>query len=305
MAKELYKRHRPKTLDRVVGNVGTVASLKNMLANKTLPHTILFHGPSGCGKTTLARILKTELGCKDMDFAEFNSASFRGVDTSRDVSRLMNLAPAGPCKVYLFDECHKWTKDAQEAMLKPLEDTPDHVYFFLCTTDPDKLVKAILTRCCEMPVSLLREEEMETLLDRVAGREKITLADDVKAELISSSQGSARTLLVLLDKISNLNPDQQKEAIALKLAEENEAIDLCRMLMNPKTPWKAVAKVLRNLKGEPEQIRYSVLYYAQSVLLNRGDWASYNIIKCFENNFYDGKMPSLTAACWEALNAKE
>lgn len=304
MSSELYKKHRPRVLDKVVGNTDTVVTLKNMLTNKTLPHSLLFHGPSGCGKTTLARILRDELGCNKMDYNEYNSASFRGVDTTRDVCRVMNLAPVGTCRVYLFDEAHKWTNDAQNAMLKPLEDTPDHVYFFLCTTDPQKLIKAIQTRCCEMPVRLLTYEELETLLERVTKREKLELSKDVVDELVTNAQGSARTLLVLLDKVANLPDEQRKEAIANKLAEENEAIELCKALIQ-RRPWKAVAGILKNLKGDAEQVRWSVLGYARAVLLNKGDWQSYNVIKAFESPFYDSKDPGLAAACYDAVNMKE
>ena len=138
---ELYKKHRPKTLARVVGNKSTVEALRSMLEARTLPHTLLFHGPSGTGKTTLARIVKNELGCLPTDFHEHNSSDFRGIDFIRELRSKVNLAAAGPCRVWIIDECHQLTRDAQNAALKILEDTPSHVYFFLCTTDPQKLIK--------------------------------------------------------------------------------------------------------------------------------------------------------------------
>ena len=158
---ELYKRFRPKSLDAVVGNGGTVAALQKFLKKGNLPHTILFKGPSGCGKTTLARILAKELGCGVLDLREYNSADFRGIDTIRDISRIMTNAPAaGNCRVFILDEAHQLSKDAQNAALKILEDTPKHVYFFICTTDPQKLIATIRSRCTEMPVDLLKLDEM-------------------------------------------------------------------------------------------------------------------------------------------------
>lgn len=300
---EWYKKHRPKTLDKVVGNTDTVLALKNMLAKKTVPHTILLHGPSGCGKTTLARILASELKCHPMDFQEVNSASFRGIDSVRDIARIMSLAPIGPCRVWLIDEVHKWTNDAQNAALKMLEDTPAHVYFLLCTTDPQKLIKAIQTRCCEMPVRLLSYDELELLARRVAKRENVELSKPTLDDLVASSQGSARTLLVLLDKVANLPEDQRQAAIANKLAEDNEAIELCRALLK-REPWKKVAGILKNLKGEPESVRYAVLGYARSVLLSgKTDHQAYLILDVFGSNFYDSKEAGLAKACFEAIHS--
>ncbi len=301
MSTELYKKHRPRTLDRVIGNDETVAALRNMLARKSLPHTILFHGPSGCGKTTLARILAKELDCHSMDFKEINSSSFRGIDTIRDIASIMNLAPVGTCRIWLMDEVHKLSNDAQNAALKMLEDTPEHVYFFLCTTDPQKLIKPILTRCCEMPVRSLTYKELETLTKRVARREKIELDGSTIDELVASAQGSARTLLVLLDKIGHLDPSDRKQAIAARLEEENEAIELCRALIKRES-WSKVAGLLKNLKGDSESTRWAVLGYARAVLLGgKPNPQAFFVIQAFSNPFYDNKDAGLAAACYEAI----
>jgi DNA polymerase III gamma/tau subunit len=301
---EWYKKYRPRKLARIVGNEQTIAALQNMLTRKTLPHTVLFHGPSGCGKTTLARIVRTELGCHDLDFKEINSASFRGIDSIREIQRGMNLSPAaGPVRVWLIDEVHKWTNDAQNAALKMLEDTPDHAYFLLCTTDPSKLIKAVLTRCCEMPVRLLTETELESLAARVCERESVVISNDIRDEIISSAQGSARTLLVLLEKVSGLNEKDQQAAIQAKLAEENEAIDLCRALIK-KESWKKVARILANLKSEPEETRWSILGYARQVLLKEGTYQAYLILDIFKTPFYESKGPGLACACFEAISSK-
>lgn len=304
---EFYKKHRPQSLDRVVGNSGTIASLRNMIERKTLPHSLLFTGPSGCGKTTLARIVTKELQCHDLDYAEINSSSFRGIDTIRDIQRLMNLAPAaGPVRVWLLDEVHKLSNDAQNSALKMLEDTPSHVYFLLCTTDPQKLIKAIITRCTEMPVKALTYDELKMLVERVARKEGLKISAKIVDDLVASAQGSARTLLVLLEKIAHLSEDQQAKAIADKLAEENEAIELCRALI-AKKPWRTVTSILQNLKGEPEEIRWAVLGYAKSVMLKsdqQGAYQAYLVADCFRDNFYDSKHAGLVLACYTAITAK-
>jgi len=303
---ELYKRHRPKALARIIGNESTVASLQNMLERNTLPHTIMFSGPSGCGKTTIARILKEELNCHDMDFKEINCSDSRGIDTIRDIANVMNLSPnnVNGCRIWLMDECHMLTKEAQNAALKILEDTPEHVYFFLCTTDPQKLIKTIQTRCCDMPVCLLTYDELDKLITRVCKREKITLSEDIKDDLISGAQGSARMALVFLDKMASLDEDQRSEALKMKMEEEIEGIELCRLLIDSAN-FKKIAEVLKNLKGEPESIRWSVLGYARSVLLKSRTYQAYLVIECFKNNFYDSKAAGLASACYEAVNTPE
>ncbi|PJB50511.1 MAG: hypothetical protein CO103_02115, partial [Chloroflexi bacterium CG_4_9_14_3_um_filter_45_9] len=258
-------------MNKMIGAETTVAALENMLAKGTLPHTLLFHGPSGCGKTTLARILKDRLDCHDMDFKEINCSDFRGIDTIREISYLMHLSPTGgKVRIWLLDEVHQLSKDGQNAALKILEDTPSHVYFFLCTTDPRKLMKTILTRCCEMPVRLLTHDELESLVNKICKRENVQISEDIREDIVIGAQGSARTALVLLDKILNLKPEEQTEAIQQKLAEENEAIDLCRALFAKKS-WEQITAILKNLKGDPEQVRYAVLGYARSVLLGHKD----------------------------------
>lgn len=298
---ELYKKHRPRNLNKVLGADSTTSALQNMLEKNTLPHTLLFHGPSGCGKTTLARILKTKLNCHDMDFKEMNCADFRGIDTIREISRLMHLAPTGgKVRVWLLDEVHQLSSAGQHAALKILEDTPSHVYFFLCTTDPQKLLKTIITRCCEMPVRLLTYDELTSLVNRTCKREKVEVSEDVLEEIISGAQGSARMALVLLDKILNLKEDERIEAIQQKMAEENEAIELCRALIK-KEDWRKVSKILKNLKGEPESIRYAVMGYARNTLLSGKNEQAYHVIRCFEDNFYDSKAAGLVRASYESI----
>lgn len=300
---ELYKKYRPKTLKDIVGNHSTVASLKNMLEKKTVPHTLMFHGPSGCGKTTLARILRRELNCSQLDFTELNCSNFRGIDTVRDITRQMNLAPTRSCRIWMLDEVHQMSKDGQNAALKILEDTPDHVYFFLCTTDPQKILKTIRSRCTEMPVSLLSHKELRQLIDVVCKSEHITISAEFRDDIADAAGGSARRCLVLLEKMSTLNP--KEIATALKLHDDDhEVIELCRALLGKK-PWSLVAKILGSPSVailEPEAIRVCVLGYAKSVLLKSSNAQAAHVIYCFEQNFFDSREAGLVRACYEAVN---
>ena len=121
----LYLKYRPNSFDEMVGNEDVVQVLKSQLKGKQTPHSILFHGPTGCGKTTLGRIVANELGAKGSDLREVDSADFRGIDTIRDIRKQSTYKPLeSPCRVWILDEVHKLTNDAQNAMLKALEDTP-------------------------------------------------------------------------------------------------------------------------------------------------------------------------------------
>lgn len=302
MTEELYKKHRPKTLERMVGNHTTVESLRSMIAGKKVPHTILFHGPSGCGKTTLARIVANELGCHKMDIREMNCSSSRGIDAMREIMQVMNLAPTGgTCRVWILDEVHQLSKDAQHSALKMLEDTPAHVYFFLCTTEPKKLLPTIQTRCSQMPVALLSDEEATSLVKRVAKKINFPIGKKSLKSLIKYAAGSARSALVLLDKIRNLTPDEQESAMEAAKDEETAAIDLCRALLR-KERWPEIAKILRTLNGDAEQVRRAVLGYARAILLGKGDQQAYVTICAFEDNFYDSGDAGLVRACWEATH---
>lgn len=296
---ELYKKYRPKSLKGIVGNYTTVKTLANMIERKTLPHAIVFTGPSGCGKTTLARILKSDLNCSDMDFKEMNCSDFRGVDTVREISRLMSMAPTGgDVRIWLLDEMHQLTKDAQNAALKILEDTPAHVYFILCTTDPQKVIPTIKTRCCTLPVELLSVENSKKLINRVLKREEQKLSEDLILDITEAGGGSARKTLVILDRVLNL-PENAREGAVNEETTEKEIIDLCRAL-SKREPWTKVAKILKDLKTDAESVRWAVLGYARACLL-KGDKAAANIIDSFRDNFYDSKDAGLALACYEVI----
>ena len=300
MTTELYKKYRPKKLRSFFGNTTTSKTITNMLERKKLPHTLLLHGPSGCGKTTLARILKKELSCSDMDFKELNCSDSRGVDTIREIARTMNMAPTGgPCRIWLLDEVHQMTKDAQNAALKILEDTPKHVYFILCTTDPQKIIATIKTRCCQLPVERLNNIDMQKLINKILKREKEALSSDLILDVIEAADGSSRKALVILDSILNLPTEEREEAIK-EDHQDKEVIDLCRALVKRET-WGKITKILKEIKVEPEAVRYAVLGYARSCLLRKPDNHIAEIIDIFSSNFYDSKQAGLCLACYEAV----
>lgn len=298
----LAVKYRPKMLKDFLGNEEVVKSLRSMMERPEIPHTILFTGPSGCGKTTLARIVASRLKCSGRDFIENNAADFRGIDSVRDILRVMKLAPmSGPCKVWLLDECHQLSKDAMHALLKALEDTPKHVYFILATTDPEKLLPTIKTRCVTFDVKTLDDKTMVSLIDSVATAEGVELSAEVMDQIEQDSLGSARMALSILDKIINMDSADMLAAAKQQAAAQNQAIDLCRALIG-KSPWKEVAKILQGLQQDPEQVRRAVLGYCQAVLLKSGQGQAYVVLSAFRQPLYDLGKPGLTLACYEAVS---
>lgn len=298
---ELYKKYRPKTFDEVFGSESTVGAIRNAVKEKKVPHAILFSGPVGTGKTTLARILKTKLGTHDCDYREINSASFRGIDMIRDIQSKYRLAPAGKGpRIYVIDEAHKLTDDAQNAALKMLEDTPKHCHFILLTSEPEKLIAGVRSRCSPMPLQLIPDDQLKSLCQRVAKAEKIKLSDKTFNSLVDASMGSARTALVGLELLGNIDEKFRETEMEKVAGRINESIDLCRALINNSgnSGWNQISAILQNMKGEPESIRMAVLNYAKSVLLKNPTLKAAKIMECFSGNFYNSKMAGLVLACW-------
>jgi DNA polymerase III gamma/tau subunit len=306
MPVELYRKYRPKKLADVVGQDSAVKIIEAKLSKKEWPHAVMFQGPSGCGKTTLARIIKTRLKCREHDFRELNCADIRGIEAIRNIREEMPLSPlGGKCRIYLIDEAHKLTNDAQNAMLKMLEDTPDHVYFMLATSEPGKLIKAIQTRCLPIAVKAVG---LKTLCELIASVIQKAFApeefppDDVIEKIAELADGSPRTALVLLDKIRHAENATESMEILEKSDVNKFVIDLCRTLINPSKTWKDTQEVLKAMEEEPETIRRRVLLYVNSILLGpntRMHGIAYLIIQCFRDHVFDCGKAGISAACWE------
>jgi len=303
MNTSLAVKYRPQMLRDFLGNENTTAALRSMMEREEIPHTILFTGPSGCGKTTLARIVAKRLKCSEHDLQELNTADFRGIDTIRDVIRNMALCPmSGTCRVWILDEVHQISKDGQHALLKALEDTPKHVYFLLATTDQEKLLPTIKTRCVTFDVKPLSDKLMDVLLKTVIQKEGVdNVPQETIDQIVQDSLGSSRMALSILDKILNMDAGDMLTAAKQQASETNEAIDLCRALIGKK-PWPVVAKIVKGISQEPESVRRAVLGYCQSVLLGSNNGQAYIVMIAFQKDFFTTGKPGLTIACYEAIN---
>lgn len=267
---ELYRKYRPETLEDVVGNESTIKALKKELENGS--HVFLMTGPAGCGKTTLARIMAREVGAGELSIREMNSAENRGIDTAREIMEQMRYNPSdGKALVWILDEVHQLSSAAQNAFLKALEDTPSHVYFFLATTDPQKLIAPLKTRCSIITVQPLKDEEMLYLLKRTARAEKVKLNSEIYEKIIEIAQGGSRKALKLLSKVLFLDSDDERLEVLRTSSDSDspEAIEFCRALLNKNSFTKLAAILKELLKVEDaEKLRQCVMGYMNSVLLS-------------------------------------
>ena len=300
----LYQKHRPQSFEEIVGNRGVVLALKGMLKDKdSCPHSFLFHGETGTGKTTLARIVAIELGCKENNLIEIDTAQFRGIDTVRDLRKNIQFTPlGGGIRVYILDEIHAITGDAANALLKILEDTPPHIYFILCTTDPQKLLPTIKGRCQQFQTSVLTETQMSDLLLSVVEKEGEEISEEIIEQITTDSRGHPRNALTILEQVL-ATPVKRRLKVARQAAiEQSESIALCRALIKGES-WNKVKVILKGLKGQdPEGIRRVILGYATSVLLNKEDNRAMIILECFEEPTYNIGFPGIVLASLRVIN---
>jgi len=302
--------YRPTSLEEFFGNEAIKESLKSILAREDRPKTILLSGPSGCGKTTLARIIAKMVNCNDMDLAQYNISDMRGIDTAREIIASCQFEPLyGEVRVIVLNECHRATVDWMNAMLEILEEPPKGVYFILCTTEPEKLLKTIKTRSTTYTVSTLRKHEMISLIQWVTQSEGVQLSEKVKNAILFSAEGCARKALVILDQIIDIKEEEkQLEAINENTPDETTIIELCRKIM-AKEPgparWKELSIMLKGIEQEPESIRRAILGYLSSVLINgshdNGKRVA-QLISEFSNNYYDcGKAGLISSVYMSTL----
>lgn len=229
----LYRKYRPLTFDSVVGQQHIVSTLEHAITEGRLSHAYLFCGPRGTGKTTMARILAKALLCRNAEAAraegasgcmpdgtceeceliaegnhpdvyELDAASRTGVDNVREeIINSVNFAPVrGKYKIYIIDEVHMLTTAAFNALLKTLEEPPAHVIFVLCTTDPQKILETILSRCQRFDFHRIGNEDIEHRLSYVCEQEGFDYDDEALAIVACHAKGGMRDALSTLEQLS-------------------------------------------------------------------------------------------------------
>lgn len=217
----LYLKYRPKNLDEL--DLKDVASsLKKILSSNNIPHAFLFAGPKGTGKTSAARILAKIVNCEgknppcdeceqcisiskgnNLDVIEMDAASNRGIDDVRNLKESIKLSPAkAKKKIYIIDEAHMLTTEASNALLKTLEEPPEHVIFILATTNPEKLIDTVRSRATLIKFRKATIAEIVSSLERVAKGEKIDIDKSDLEKIAKQSNGAFRDAVKSLEQIS-------------------------------------------------------------------------------------------------------
>ena len=222
MQKEaLYQKYRSQTFDELVGQQYVVCSIKNAVQEGKVGHAYLFCGPRGTGKTSMARLLARAVNCEDKEHApcgkcenclaaiegthpdiiEINAANETHVEDVRDLIERARLSPMmGQHKVYIVDEVHQLSSSAASALLKTLEEPPEHVIFILATTDPQKLLPTIISRCQRFDFSKIKNEDIKNHLLDVANKECVTLEEEAAEKLAILADGGMRDSLSMLEQ---------------------------------------------------------------------------------------------------------
>lgn len=225
MSQALYRTYRSKSLDEIVGQDHVTDILRRSLAAGRIAHAYLLTGPRGVGKTSIARILAHEINqlpytddSSHLDIIEIDAASNNGVEDVRDLRDKVQVAPvSAKYKVYIIDEVHMLSKAAFNALLKTLEEPPEHVVFILATTDADKLPATIISRTQRFAFHAIAPDVIATHLRDIATKEKITISDDALALIATHGDGSFRDSISLLDQLRGLTDG--KEEITAELVE--------------------------------------------------------------------------------------
>src|SRR5438477_8145496 len=217
----LYRRYRPQHFSELRGQDHVSRTLRNAVREGRVTHAYLFSGPRGTGKTSTARILAKALNCAapadgepcgscascvevaagtSLDVHELDAASNNGVEAMRDLVARAALGTPGRWKVYIVDEVHMLSAAASNALLKTLEEPPEHVVFVLATTNPEKVLPTIRSRTQHLEFTLFSADELEKLLADVLGQEGIDADPEALAVIARAAAGSARDALSLLDQ---------------------------------------------------------------------------------------------------------
>lgn len=233
----LYRKYRPSNFDEVVGQQPIIQTLKNAIVQNRIAHAYLFCGPRGTGKTSIAKIFAKTLNCEDEsnkpcgkcinckmvqngshpDIIEIDAASNNGVDEVRNLIDKVKYAPMqGKYKVYIIDEVHMMTTGAFNALLKTIEEPPAHVVFILATTEPNKVIPTIISRCQRFDFNKVSQKDIEKRLSIVCKEEKIEIDSEAISLIAQLADGGMRDSLSILDQCiaycsSNITVDNVRE----------------------------------------------------------------------------------------------
>jgi DNA polymerase III subunit gamma/tau len=258
----LYRKYRPQGFDEVVGQEAVVRTLQNAIEHDQVRQAYLFAGPRGTGKTSMARILAKAVNCagtpgpspspdktcpvclaiangSSLDVVEMDAASQRGIDDIREIRERVVLQPVeGRSKVYILDEAHQLTDAAWQALLKLIEEPPPHLVFVFCTTELQKVLATVRSRCQTFVFQRPRLPDLVTLLRRVTDGEGIQAQDSALSLIARAAHGSFRDAVSTLDQLAastNNSIDAQSVLQLVGTVDEESLLRLCDMVVDGDT----------------------------------------------------------------------
>jgi len=278
LGKALYRKYRSKKLSEVVGQDHIVSTLQNALKSGQISHAYLLTGPRGTGKTSVARILAHEVNnlpydddSMHLDIIEIDAASNRRIDEIRDLREKVNLAPtSAKYKVYIIDEVHMLTREAFNALLKTLEEPPDHVIFILATTELHKLPDTIISRTQRYGFKPVTIEDMVPHLKFISEQEKISIDGSALNAIAVHANGGFRDAISLLDQARGIGKNINASTIEKLLGRApSEQIQRCLETVNNGDGYGAVQAVAELIEDghSPEIIALQMIGEARSLLL--------------------------------------
>jgi DNA polymerase-3 subunit gamma/tau len=262
----LHTKYRPRKLKDVIGHKAVVSSLEAALKAKSRPHCFLFTGPAGTGKTTLARIVAERLDVETTNVVEIDAASNTGIDDMRKVLEALRYNGFGdsPNRAIIVNECHRLSAQAWDSMLMTTEEPPPHAFFFFTSTHPDKIPKAMLTRCLGYDLNPLRFDDIMDELEAINEAEQFGTSNKILQQVARAAEGSMRAALVGLAKVHACEDVEEAAALLAQPLENAEIIDLARALVRDELKWTELCETLKKLEAQgtqPESIRLVIVNY--------------------------------------------
>lgn len=326
--KVIARKYRPSTFSEVIGQEHITKTIAKSIAQKKIAHAYLFSGPHGVGKTSLARIIAKSLNCINgptdapcgvcssciqiangtpLDVIEIDGASNRGIENIRTIIENVRISPvSGKYKIYIIDEVHQITNEAFNALLKTLEEPPPHVVFILATTEAERVLPTIRSRCQQYTFKLLTIEDIEKILKHILSKEEVQYDDEAIFLIARNARGSVRDAETILEKMIAFTIDKRsitRDDVLAVIGENNftyvkSFFDI--MIKGEKKEYFLFIKNMFENAIEPRAFISSLIEYMRIVLMMKSGIEDTKILEiaeqerleliAFVNNYKDDEI---------------